>query len=302
VKVIKPTTVMPVMLVSTNTPELDSSRGEVEWSAATIYSTGSVVARASTRRLYRRIGPGGSSSILPEIDPNWKDIQATNRWAAFDQSATSQTKRASPLDITVAAGVPVTAVALLQLAGASATITATDGPSGPVIYSRTVNLTDSSLTDWFAYFYEPFRQREAVVLTDLPPYLGAHVRLQITGPGEVACGAFILGAVYSLGETQMRPRIGIRDYSRKAVDEETGIVTLEQRAYARRLGLRWRVPDGAVDAMDRLLSELRATPCVWIGDEQGLQSLTVFGWFRDYEIDVAYRAFSYFSAELEGMT
>jgi hypothetical protein len=302
VKVIKPITVTPAMLTATNTPELDAARGEVEWSAPTIYSTGAVVARASTRRLYRRVGPGGSSSIVPEIDPNWKDVQATNRWAAFDQSATSQTLRASPLDMTVAPGVPVTAVALLQLTGSVATITATDGPGGPLIYSRTVNLTDSSVTDWFAYFFEPFRQRESVVLTDLPPYLGARIRLQITGPGDVGVGAFVVGAVYTLGETQMRPRVGIRDYSRKAVDDETGVVTLEQRAYARRIGLRWRTPQGAVDAVDLLMTELRATPCVWIGDEQGLQSLTVFGWFRDYELDVAFRTFSYFSAELEGMT
>ena len=180
---------------------------------------------------------------------------------------------------------------------------AVGSPSGNVVYTKTVNLDISDIYDWYTYFFSPFTQRKSVVLFDLPPYLTNEVTVTITGPLTVGIGGLIVGAVYTFGTTQYNATAGIRDYSRKITDEETGVVSLEQRKFSKRLKAKLKVPAGAVNALQDILINLRATPTVWVGDDTGeYEALTVFGFYRDFELDVAYPSFSFYSLDVEGMT
>ena len=61
---------------------------------------------------------------------------------------------------------------------------------------------------------------------------------------------------------------------------------------------------GQMNKVQRVLADVRATPCVWIGadDAQLYAPLIVYGWYRDFSIDVAYPTTSYVSLEVEGLT
>jgi hypothetical protein len=57
-----------------------------------------------------------------------------------------------------------------------------------------------------------------------------------------------------------------------------------------------------INKVQRVLADLRATPCAWIGtDEAGFEPLTLFGFYRDFSIEVSYPLLSLCTLEIEGL-
>lgn len=61
------------------------------------------------------------------------------------------------------------------------------------------------------------------------------------------------------------------------------------------------MPTDALDDVHRTLAGLRATPVLWIGSE-AFESLTVFGFYKEFGIDRAYPTVSCCSLTIEGLT
>lgn len=299
-KLIRPTTITDALFISSTVAE--PAAGETAWVSGTTYAVGDLRIRTQTHRIYKRL-VAGAGTTPPESDPaNWEDFAPTNRWAMFDAEINTQTSGTSPLTVTIAPGI-CNALALFELVGTTATITMTDGVAGPTVYSKTVSLETSSVADWYQYFFEPFSQRGTLVLTDLPPYASGRITVSITGTGTQKVGALVVGTLYSLGGTQYGATAGIRDYSKKETDPATGVVTLVPGKYSKRLRAKLILEAGAVDVVQNLLTSLRAVPVVWIGDDSGTyQATTVLGFYRDFELDIAYPGASYYSLDIEGLT
>lgn len=299
-RLIKPVTIADAMLISSTVAE--PAAGETAWVSGTTYAVGDLVIRASTHRVYKR-KVAGAGTTPPESDAtNWEDFRPTNRWAMFDQEINTQTTGATPLTVTLAPGL-CNSLALLELVGSQAQVTVTDGAGGPTVYGPvTVSLEQSSVADWYSYFFEPFSQRGTLILTDLPPYVSARVTITISGTGTMKCGGFIVGSIYSLGATQYNVTAGIRDYSKKETDS-AGAVQLAVGKFSKRMRAKLQVAAGSVGQIQTLLTDLRATPVVWIGDDTGtIEPLTIFGFYRDFELDVAYPTVNFYSLDIEGMT
>ena len=296
-KVIKPVTVTDAVLISSTAPETDYSA----WAAGSAYSVGNRVIRTSTHRIYERL-IAGTTATAPELDSvNWIDIAPTNRWAMFDGEVSTQTALASPLTVVIKPGF-VNGIALFGLVGDSLTVTVRDGLAGSVVYSRTLTLDGTILADWYQYFFEPYVQRADVVLTDLPPYGDAHITLTLTGSGTVKCGIVALGTVYTLGDTQQGASVSIVDYSRKETDA-FGVTSFVQRAYSKRMSVNLLLANAQLNKTQRVLADLRASPAAWVGtDAPGYEPLTVYGFYKDFSIDIAYPQLSYCSLEIEGLT
>ena len=296
-KVIKPVTVTDAVLISSTAPETDHAA----WAAGTAYSVGNRVIRTSTHRIYERL-IAGTTATLPELDAvNWIDIAPTNRWAMFDSEVSTQTALASPLTVVIKPGF-VNGIALFGLVGDSLTVTVRDSLAGSVVYSRTLALDGTILADWYQYFFEPYVQRADVVLTDLPPYGDAHITLTLTGSGTVKCGIVALGTVYTLGDTQQGASVSIVDYSRKETDA-FGVTSFVQRAYSKRMSVNLLLANAQLNKTQRVLADLRASPAAWVGtDAPGYEPLTVYGFYKDFSIDIAYPQLSYCSLEIEGLT
>ncbi len=195
------------------------------------------------------------------------------------------------------------ATSYVATAGTTATRAADVGTGASVVYAKSVNLDGTILADWYQYFFEEAVQLGEVVRTDVVPYTNGQLSISLHGPGTVEIGNLLFGTFYDLGDTEFGASAGITDYSVKETDE-FGDVTFVPRTFAKRLTARMQLDAAQMNKVQRVLADVRATPCVWIGaDDQALYApLIVYGWYRDFSIDVAYPTTSFVSLEVEGLT
>ncbi len=298
-KVIKPTTVTPAMILSTNVVEAYAA-----WSAATTYAKD---AKVDYGEGYYNSLVNSNLNNIPDVVGStfWEFIGPDNKHAMFDgQVSTATTRATSPMTVTIAPGI-VNSLAMIDLVGTSVTITMTDGGASPPVYTKTVGLDGSIVFDWFTYFFNPFVQLAEVVLTDLPPYSNGQITMTLSSGTAVAIGELLVGIVYELGEEGMEQgaAVGIIDYSRKDTDNETGITTFTRRAFSKRMSGQFLLNNGQLNAVQRILADIRAVPSVFIGSEAADYSpLIVYGFYRDFSIDIAYPTKSFCRIEVEGLT
>ena len=297
-KVIKPTTVTPAMILASNAVEAYAA-----WSAATTYAKDDIVDYGEG--YWISLVNSNTNNIPSDLGSTfWAFVSPDNKHAMFDGQVSTATTSTSPLAVTIAPGI-VNSLAMIGLVGSSVTISMTDAGASPPVYSRTVDLDGSIVFDWFTYFFEPFVQLGEVVLTDLPPYSNGQITMNLTGGGDVAIGELLVGIVYELGEEGMEQgaSIGIIDYSRKDTDPETGVTTFTRRAFSKRMSGQFLMNNGQLNAVQRILADIRAVPSVFIGSEAADYSpLIVYGFYRDFSIDIAYPTKSFCRIEVEGLT
>ncbi len=301
-KVIHPIDITDAMLISSSVSEPDT--GETAWSSGTTYSAGQEIYLASTHRKYRS-KQASNLNHNPATDDGtwWLEIGGTMKWAMFDDYVSTATSDASPLTVTIAPGL-CDGLFLYGLIGTSANITITDGAGGPEVYNTDLDLMTPSITTWYDYYFGAFRQVPYFVLTDLPPYVNARITLTVEGDTTVACGMMAPGRIYTIGQTQYSPRVGIRDYSRKTTDPDTGFTILEQRKFAKNLRADVRLFSTTFAEVHSILESLRATPCVWIADSAGdgaIEPLTVYGFYKDFYLVIDKPTGGLYTLEIEGM-
>lgn len=297
-KVIKPTTFEPAMLVSSNAVESAAA-----WSSATTYSKDAIVDYGT--HYYISLVNTNLNNV-PDAPGStfWALVGPDNTHAMFDGQVSTVTTSTTPLIVTIAPGI-VNSLAMVGLVGSEVTIEVTDGGASPPVYTKTINLDGSIILDWYMYFFEPFVQLGEVVLTDLPPYLNAEITMTLTSGGNVAIGELIFGTVYELGEDGMEQgaSVGIIDYSRKDTDVETGVTTFTRRAFSKRMSGQFLLENTRLNAVQRILADIRAVPSVFIGSEAvDYSPLIVYGFYRDFSIDIAYPTKSWCRIEVEGLT
>ena len=300
-KIIRPMTVDDAALADSNVPETDYDA----WEVGTEYSLGDLKIYIDTDKHWiieslqnANTGhvPTGEAS-----DTWWLKRGNTNRWKMFDQSVQSQTENADSIEVEIIADGIASGLALLNVSAATANITVTDSEEGEV-YNQDFNLTsDSGIQDWYAYFFEPIVRMSELAVTDLPSYAGASLTVSLTDTGNTArCGALILGQYRELGATQYGMSLGITDYSVKQQDD-FGNYTILERAYRRRSELTLWVDNGFVDQLHTILASFRATPTVYIGADQFGASI-VYGFYKDFDINVSFPSHSICNLQLEGLT
>ena len=292
---IVPTTITDPMLISSSVPETDHAA----WNAATAYSLGDRVIRTATHSIYERLA-ASTTATAPEADPvNWLRVAPTNRWAMLDGAVGTTTTGTASISVTLQPGV-VRGLALLDLDVEAATVTMTSG--GLTVYSADIDPigTQEDCDNWFDYFFEAVVRRRVVILTDLPPYIDGLITIAATGAGAISIGSCVLGAMYELGTTLSGASVGIVDYSRKETDE-FGVISVVERAYSKRMSLPIVLPTSIVDVAASRLARFRARPVVWIGSER-LDSLVVYGFLRDWSVDIPGLTLSTCSLEIEGLT
>ncbi|MBK8199281.1 MAG: carbohydrate-binding protein [Acidobacteria bacterium] len=296
-RLIRPTTLTDAMLTSSTAPETDYPA----WSSVTAYTVGARVILTATHRRYEALA--ASTNVSPSTDPTkWLDLGPTNRWAMFDARVGTATSRAASLQVGLAPGA-IDALALIDTEAESATVTLTAG--GVQVYSRsqTFNVGGVAIDNWFSWFFEPLGQKTSMLFLDLPVYAAGQLSVTLTrdNPADsVSCGTLLVGRQLSLGDTEHGADIGIIDYSRKETDQ-FGVTSVVERAFAKRMTAKVVLATDAIDDIHRSLAALRATPVLWIGSES-FESLTVYGFYKEFSIDIAYPTVSYCSLTIEGLT
>lgn len=298
-KLLKPVTFVETMLLSSNATEAYSA-----WSAGTTYAKDAIV-DYGTHYYISLVNNNTGNTPNAVGSTYWLLYSSDNKHAMFDGQVSTQTTRSSSLTAVIQA-TPywVDAIALLNISGASCTVKVTDNGASPAIYNQTFDLETSVVDDWYEYFFEPFVFEDQLIITDLPLRLNAQITVTITGTGTVAIGEFIFGTLYTLGDygTEQGATIGIIDYSRKDTDPDTGVVTFTERAFSKRMSATFLLDNTGLRTVQQLLADVRAVPSVYIGSESAdYQPLVVYGFYRDFSIDIAYPTRSLCRLEIEGL-
>ncbi len=237
-------------------------------------------------------------STNPATSDKWLDLGATNKFAAFDEKFGSQTISTSSLVMVLTPGKPIDSLAIINCTGSDILIESTC--PGMTSYSKSFKLNSSvGVFSWSTYFLAPIIAEKDVVITDLKPFKNQVITITITGPGEVGIGNIAMGAVIDLGQLEYSAKIGITDYSKKSVDADFGTVELVKRNYAKRFSGTIIVPNDFVDQLAGILASVRSTPVIWIGAHYS--SLVVWGWYKDFEVDLKTFTTSYCSITIEGL-
>lgn len=296
-ELIRPMAIGDAALVSSNVPEDDYDA----WDSGTTYGQGDRVIDTTTHRVYESVQASNSAHDPVTDDGSWWiDIGSTNRWAMFDGVVNAQTVNADSIEVVIQTTGRQNSLALFNVDADELQIVVTDPVDGEV-YDETYSLTsDSGITDWYSWFFEPIERATEFSVIDLPAYTGATIAITLTGAGEVACGECVIGYARSIGDAQYGAGIGITDYSIKTFDD-FGNASVVERAFSRRADFAVMVENSFVDQLMKLLAVYRATPIVYRGAAQ-FRSTLVYGFYRDFRIEIAYPEISICTMEIEGLT
>jgi len=297
--IINPVSLTDAMLISSTAPETDYPA----WNAATNYTLATRVIRtvSGVHKNFENLLAGVDAG-LPEATPaRWLDLGADNRWKMFDTKVGTKTTLASPLTVVMKLG-SVGGIAMMELTGTTLSVSIKDVTGGTVVYTSTTNLDGTLVTDFFDWFYADYLQLSDVVLTDIPAqYVNAEITITLTSSTTVACGVCVVGKVLNIGTTQYGATVGIVSYSKKDTDA-FGNTVVTKRANSKRNSLKVWTEKSKFNYIYRALAALDSIPAVYIATEQaGFEPLLVYGFYKDFSIDVAYVNDHLCNLEIEGL-
>ena len=284
-------------------PEPDAYTSELAWVAATNYTTGQRVARATTHRVYERLTPGGVDAGLPEASPTkWLDVQPDNRHAMFDLTDNTASVASGPIHVAIKSGQRANSLFLGGLVGTDVqTVVAADGIDD---YTNQQNLRLRKTTGWYSYFFGGFAYRKAVALLDLPPLTTATVSVSIlnTGAGGTACAAAVLGKNVFIGLAEYNAQRKARNFSTVTRDEFGKATLVKRRSIPTTQQTLW-IEKSLADTILEMNELLNATPAAWLGldePEDGyFNALQIVGVYQEFDIDVSYPNNARVSLKLE---
>lgn len=291
----------PITLISSNVAE-DTTP---EWDESTTYSSGDEVlvtglGENGITKKYKSLQDNNTGHYPPDNPDWWEDEGATNKWKMFDNYVTTQTENSSSIDVTFTSN-KISHVALFNVEAEDGTIEVRDS-NDTLLATYNFSLRLDQSTSWSDYFFGDFYYRTAYI-QQIPYILGeAKIRVVLTKTGTVKCGMLIVGYAHYLGCTLFGLRAGILDYSRKETDSY-GRTYLAQGAWAKKTEFDVEIPNGSIDKIQRLLADLRATPCVWDAnnDDTDYDSLIIYGFYKDFDIILTQPLFSKCEITIEGL-
>jgi len=304
-KLLAPIAVTGAML-TTSIPETDYP----EYVAGTTYAADETVQIASLHRVYRsavadNVGHYPPDNIYDdEVDPPtgyWIDAGATNAWAMFDGKSRAVSSAANRIEVSLAMGEGVTALAVLNVAAASLAISVVDPVSGQV-YSQNVDMVDlGDVVDFFTWFFNPPVRKDVKVLIDLPYSPDATITIIASAAGEtVRIGELIPGNCIEIGTLLNGVQLSLEDYSVKEKDP-AGIATLTPGIYADTFSLPITIETAKVAAVRRKLAGYHATPIVIIGSIDYYETI-LYGWYTRLLVVIPDNIFSQCTLDMEELS
>lgn len=256
------------------------------WSAAATYALGARVHVPAAQRVYEsavanNVGKDPSSPLnqfnAAGATTWWIDLGPTNRSAMFDSMISTPTAAPSPLEIALKPGA-FNGIAMFGLDADHLAISVTEGDSGAAIYSYSAPLEGTSPSDYFEYFFEPFKPQTQFIATGLEPYATARVVITLTkGSGLARVGMLALGDLRPLGVPMRGASVEPVDYSYVSTDQ-FGNTAIKRRTSATGMSIQARMDVDDANGVLRTVQDLLSVPVVVIGSRaNGYEALTVFG-------------------------
>lgn len=277
-KIIRPVIITDGMLVS------DVPITETKWVAGT-YAEGDQ--RYIGTDIYEVVSTDPTSDdpldgIKKEI-PTWIKVGAINKFRMFDLIIGSPTiQENGPINLEVTPNEVLNSLMFFNLRALSVRVRMVDPVAGEV-YDSTVSLSGSDgMGSWWKFFFGQATRSDTANFLDLPLYRDATIFIHIENiPGEdTDVGEIAMGRQTRIGRTMMNFTHGIEDFSRKERDAFGNFVIVERR-FAKVATYDIFLTNFQVNQAFRLLSEVRATPTVYIGDENKPETVTI-GFYKSF--------------------
>ncbi len=273
-----------------------------DWSNSTNYAAGD---RVTYGNFYWESLIDSNVNQDPESTTlKWSNLGASSRWAMFDTRVASQTECTGALTISVQPMQVFTSFSMFNVSAKSVHVQVLDRPGGIEVYSKTKSMDNTQIASWFTYFLEEFDLGDEVTFDDIPMYKQAVINITATPITGLSAkiGAFVVGSVFDIGMTQYGSSYGIRDYSRKETDE-FGVATFVERNFSKRMQVQLMVNNGQLNFLSKLFVQMRARPTSWRAtSDDRFQGMTIFGYCKDWNVEVEYPNHSLVSLEIEGLT
>lgn len=291
---IRPVKVSPAMVTASSAGAADP-----EYNVATSYPLGARVFLSATGKTYECV-QGSALGKNPATEPlYWKQAAPSNRWSMYDSETSTSTVTAGNLTTTLTVPSRINAVAFFGLVGSR--IQVVQRSAAGVVLAQFDRALRTQPADWYEYFFSEPEQVSDVVLTGLVPSTGSRLEISVTGPA--ACSAVVVGNTFDLGDAQLGATTSIIDYSQKSTTAD-GVQSFKPGRFSRRMSMSLEQPRERYPAVQRVLESVRATPCVWLGvpESNTYSPMTIYGFFRDFSIEVAYPTTNLCSLEIESLT
>lgn len=293
---IVPTLITDESLVSTSVSEDDHP----VYDSATTYAVGDrVIVKTGYHKIYQSLESNNLNQFPPTSPLSWVEVGPTNAWAMFDESPSTRTVSSTAITFKIL-GDRFNSVSFLGLKATSVRIVAesTEG----VYYDQSFTLEDSGIVlNWYQYFFSPIIRKTELSVTDIPPVGGSTYTITIEPEGTAELETFVIGMSEEFGKTQYGATAGIIDYSRKEVDQ-FGNARLIKRKYSKRMDVKLWLDRSETDYFYRRLVDIRSTPVLWIAARDQYEALTIYGFYRDFNIDIAYPSVNFCTLQIEGLS
>jgi hypothetical protein len=305
----------PVKFTTTGALPTGFVAGTVYYVAATTPTTFTLSATVGGAAISASGSQSGVHALTTQVNINkplsnklnWLDAGSSNRWKPFDSSVQSQATATTQMTFTVTASAYVDTVVLLNVKATKATVSMSQGSNG-VVFNKVIPLSenDGVVATWLDYFFAGFRTKKDLLIEGLPLYRNTTITVTLDNAvgQQVALGASIFGFSKDISSekkgAEHGAKVGIQAYDVKKRDD-FGNYTIVPRAFAKRADFTVHIRSDEVDSIQDLLAEIRSTPIVYVGSGKYAATM-VYGYYKSFDIDIAYYDYSVCSIQLEGLT
>ena len=277
-----------ITLSSCSVVETDAIDG-VEWNSSTTYGLNTLVRKNHVTyksMMDNNVGYNPEQNYQGD-NPSWLKVGATMPWRMIDDYV--ETKTYAPAGQTLTFSVPFSradSFALMNMGGQELHMHVEEN-NGTVLFDETLTLThDITNLSLYEYYFTLVDADNITVRTDIPVAGTGTMTVSITPQSnshQPYISHVIVGRNWYLGETKYPAEIGITDYSKKSQDD-FGVTTFVRRSYSRNASVSVFVPPFKVNAISKVLSDLRSTPLfIEAGNnDSGEEALSIFGWIEDW--------------------
>lgn len=280
--ILTPITITPGMILESNVEPEDPTP---VWSSGSTYAVGDRVHSASTHRVYES-AQAGNTNKDPTLPGNrfnavgavtwWIDDGPTNEFAMFDGLVSTKTSRAGGISMVIQPGY-FNAFALFGVEADDMTVVVRDAPGGDVLYTYDEQFEGSTPSDYYEYFFEPFRPRTQFIATGIEPYVGMVMEITFSSPSTARVGMLAIGDARPIGAPLRGSTVEPIDYSYVSTDD-FGNTVVRKRNNATGLSIRAKLEIEDANTVLDTIKEVLGTPVVVIGSQATMyEALTVFG-------------------------
>ncbi len=297
-KVIKPVSISEGMITSSTIAEPDA--GETVWSPYTA-AIGDRRISTTTHRVYEcAVATTDDPTVgVTKTPKSWVDVGATNKFAMFDLVNSTTSNEQGDLTLQLAPSQALTSLAGFSVSGVSDVVINMTS-AGNNVYTKTVELNDNSAVDsiWH-YYFTPQIRSESFVINDLPQYPTGVLDIEFKG-SDVAVGNLVVGNQIEVGSMTAGTSLQLLDYSRKETDSFGNTIVQKGRT-SKLVNFNLGIEYSLVDYTFNQVAELTGTPSVWFGDAGSDDPTLVFGYYRDFNINLPSKTMTDATITIEGL-